>query len=182
MRDVVRLAAAVACALLCLAADGARAQSGPSLGRPTAPAGLQPPAGQELAWRTAAVGVQIYRCDTAASGPAWVFVGPEAVLLDGEGRVIGTHFGGPSWTARDGSRVVGARVEGADAANPDAIPWLLLRVTQREGTGLLSNIASVQRLYTAGGNAPPAAQCTGARLGTTARVDYTAFYYFYRDP
>ena len=178
MREIVRLAAAAAGVLACAAPAAAQTQS-----RPTAPAALQPPAGQELVWRTAAVGVQIYRCDTGgAAGPAWAFVRPEAVLLDGEGQVIGIHFGGPTWTARDGSRVVGARVEGADAANPDAIPWLLLRVTQHEGSGLLANVASVQRLYTAGGNAPPAAECTAARTGTVARVDYTAFYYFYRAP
>jgi hypothetical protein len=177
MREIVKCAAAAACALLCAVPAAAQAPA-----RPTVPAALQPPAGQELVGRAAAVGVQIYRCDIAAAGPAWTFVAPEAVLLDGDGRVIGTHFGGPTWASRDGSRVVGARVEGADAANPDSIPWLLLRVTLREGTGLLANIASVQRLYTAGGNAPPAAECTAARAGETARVDYTAFYYFYRAP
>src|SRR5258708_35521759 len=179
MREALKRAAAAACVLACAGPAAAQAP-----GRPTAPAALQPPAGQELVWRAAAVGVQIYRCDagTGTARPEWAFVGPEAVLLDGEGRIIGTHFGGPSWAARDGSRVVGARVEGADAANPGAIPWLLLRATQHEGTGQLANIASVQRLYTAGGNAPPAAECTAARAGTVARVDYTAFYYFYRAP
>jgi hypothetical protein len=148
--------------------------------QPQAPAALQPPAGQTLVWRAPAVGVQIYRCQAGNAGPAWTFVGPEAVLLDGEGRVIGTHFGGPSWMARDGSRVVGARVEGADAANPASIPWLLLRVTQRDGAGVLANVASIQRLYTAGGVAPPAGECTAARVGSEARVDYTAYYFFYR--
>jgi hypothetical protein len=179
MREMMKCAAWAACVLACAAPAAAQAQSP---GRPTAPAALQPPAGQALVWRAAAVGVQIYRCDAGASGPAWALVGPEAVLLDSDGRVIGTHFAGPTWSARDGSRVVGARVEGADAANPDSVQWLLLRATQHEGSGLLANVASVQRLYTAGGNAPPAAECTAARAGATARIDYTAVYYFYRAP
>jgi hypothetical protein len=181
MQKIVKLAAAAACALLCAVPAAAQAPA-QTLARPTAPAALQPPAGQELVLRAAAVGVQIYRCEAGSAGPAWTLVAPEAVLFDGSGRVIGTHFGGPTWAARDGSRVAGARVEGADAANPDSVPWLLLRATQHEGTGVFANIASVQRLYTAGGNAPPAAQCTAAQAGSMARVDYTAFYYFYRAP
>src|SRR5262252_4280332 len=100
MHEIVTRAAVAACLLACAVPGAAQTQS-----RPTAPAALQPPAGQELVMRAAAVGVQIYRCDAGAAGPAWAFVGPEAVLLDGEGRVIGTHFGGPTWAARDGSRV-----------------------------------------------------------------------------
>lgn len=176
MRAYNSLAFAAAVTALAVLPEPGLAQQG----RPQAPASLQPPAEQTLAWRAPAVGVQIYRCQAGNAGPAWSFVGPEAVLLDGEGRVIGTHFGGPSWLARDGSRVTGARVEGADAANPASIPWLLLRVTQRDGTGALANVASIQRLYTAGGVQPPAGECTAARVGSEARVDYTAYYYFYR--
>jgi hypothetical protein len=181
MQKLVKLAAAAACVLMSALPAAAQAPA-QTLARPTAPAALQPPAGQELVLRAAAVGVQIYRCDSGSAGPAWTLVAPEAVLLDGSGRVIGTHFGGPTWAARDGSRVVGARTEGADAANPDSVPWLLLHATQHDGNGLFANVANVQRLYTAGGNPPPAAECTAARAGTTARVDYTAFYYFYRAP
>ena len=49
-----------------------------------------------------AIGVQIY------AGPTgWTFVAPRANLYDHRGRLIITHFAGPTWQAKDGSKVVG---------------------------------------------------------------------------
>jgi len=52
-----------------------------------------------------AEGVQIYACRSGA----WALVAPRATLYGDNGKVIGSHFGGPTWQARDGSSVVGRR-------------------------------------------------------------------------
>jgi uncharacterized protein DUF3455 len=76
---------------------------------------------------------------------------PEADLFDKQGRQIGTHFGGPTWKLGDGSAVVGEIVAKADAPEPDAIQWLLLRAKSHEGTGTLSAAAYIRRTVTRAG-------------------------------
>ena len=80
---------------------------------------------------------------------------------------------------RDSSSVVAARAAGA-TVDPAAIPWLLLNVTSHGGEqGKLSDIVSIQRLQTTGGNAP-ATGCDADHVGAEADVLYTARYFFYR--
>ena len=117
-----------------------------------------------------AKGVQIYECRDAK----WVFVAPEADLFDRSGRKIGRHYAGPTWEAADGSKVVGAVKERADAAG--AIPWLILSTKSAGPDGAFSKVTSIQRLSTSGGVAPSGA-C--AEAGAKARVPYTADYYFF---
>ena len=59
-----------------------------------------------------AVGVQIYRCNAGATGFSWGLVAPRADLYGDNGKLIVTHYGGPTWEAKDGSTVVGSRVDG----------------------------------------------------------------------
>ena len=47
-----------------------------------------------------AVGVQIYSCN----GVVWSFVAPRANLVDDQGKLIISHFAGPTWQAKDGSK------------------------------------------------------------------------------
>ena len=54
-----------------------------------------------------AVGVQIYTCN----GTAWSSAVPRANLFDDQGKLIITHFAGPTWQAKDGSQAVGTVVE-----------------------------------------------------------------------
>src|SRR5262245_2394875 len=61
------------------------------------PAEIAVPHGNRLAFRRSATGVQIYACAAGANGPAWVFQAPEANLYDRHGRLVGTHFAGPTW-------------------------------------------------------------------------------------
>jgi hypothetical protein len=49
--------------------------------------------------------VQIYSC----SGTAWTLVAPRADLYDSRGKLVATHFAGPTWQAKDGSSVDGER-------------------------------------------------------------------------
>src|SRR4029077_13627265 len=99
-------------------------------------------------------GVQVYSCDAREGGYAWAFKAPEANLFDQEGRQIGTHFGGPSWKIDDGSAVVGEVIARADADEPGAIPWLLLRAKSHQGSGVLSGADYIRRTETEGGLAP----------------------------
>lgn len=146
---------------------------------PTLPSGcdsLQVPAGNGLAFRTYALGVQVYRWN----GTTWAFVEPVATLFadaryHGE---VGTHYVGPSWESNSGSKVVAARVPGT-GCTPDsnAIPWLLLQKVSTEGPGIFSSVTYIQRVNTTGGTAPTA---QGSVIGELEEVPYTAEYYFYR--
>lgn len=139
---------------------------------------LPPPAGAALLLEAAADGVQIYACEAKEGGFEWVFKAPEANLFDGKGRQIGTHFGGPTWKANDGSAVVGDVVAKADAPAFGAIPWLLLRAKSDEGAGVLSAVAYIRRVETVGGIAPVAG-CDSKVLSEQARVPYSAVYQFF---
>jgi hypothetical protein len=148
---------------------------------PDVPATLQPPAGQEAYARFSAKGVQIYECAAKADAPdtfAWQFRAPEARLTDAAGLVV-RHGAGPSWTAPDGSRIVGKVTANSPSPRAGAIPWLLLAVVSHEGQGLFDAAASVQRIDTAGGTAP-GLPCGAGEAGQVVRVPYVATYVFWR--
>jgi hypothetical protein len=122
------------------------------------PQGNRGPAGNKIFLVGHATGVQIYSCSNGAWGPAST---PRATLVDDKRKVVATHFGGPTWQARDGSAVVGARVNGVDARDPKkAIPWLLLKVASTapgpRGDQFVKT-TFIQRVNTSGGVAPPPA-------------------------
>jgi hypothetical protein len=151
--------------------------------RPTVevPDKLKPGANESLAMIVPAKGVQIYECRARkdpAGGYEWAFVAPEADLFDAGGNRIGRHYAGPHWEATDGSKILGALKERADAPAADAIPWLLLNAKSVGPEGSFSKVTSVQRVSTVGGVAPKAG-CSQAAAGTPARINYTADYYFF---
>ncbi len=145
---------------------------------PVVPSQIQVPAGNKVFLVGHAVGVQIYACN----GVAWGFVAPRANLYDDHGKLIITHFAGPTWQAKDGSRVVGL-AEAMVTVDPTAIPWVRLSAASTaagpDGDRLVAT-TFVQRIATTGGLAPPAAACTSATAGTVAEVPYTADYYFWK--
>jgi len=125
-----------------------------------------------------AKGVQIYACNKNEAGAyGWAFKGPEAELADATGKNIGKHYGGPTWQGSDGGKVVGAVKASAPAPGGSAIPWLLLDVKSRDGSGQFTQAAAILRVETVGGQAPPGG-CDEAHAGTEQRVPYTAMYYF----
>jgi hypothetical protein len=131
-----------------------------------------------------AVGVQIQECIQDGGGYRWRFVGPRADLFGDNGKLIATHFAGPSWQARDGSKVT-ATLDGDGSVKVDstAIPWLRLRVTSATAGSdgdRLDAAKFIQRINTVGGVAPPAADCNGTTLGQVAEVPYTADYVFWK--
>ena len=131
--------------------------------------------GNKLAFHVYAKGVQIYKYN----GAAWVFVGPEAGLYAEENYFgeVGNHGIGPHWTSKSGSRVKAARVANTGCRpDPDAIEWLLLKMTETSGSGIFTKVTYIQRTNTTGGMAP-----TGAgEMNEVREVPYTAEYYFYR--
>jgi hypothetical protein len=154
-----------------------------SLQKPTptvnVPDKLKPRANESLAMIVPAKGVQIYECRAKkdqAGVYEWAFVAPEADLFDASGKKIG-HYAGPHWESTDGSKIAGTLKESADAPQAGAIPWLLLITKSVGSQGSFSKITSVQRVNTAGGVVPKTG-CSQSTVGTTARIPYTADYYF----
>ena len=144
------------------------------------PSQLDPAASQSLSLIVAAKGVQIYECRHSSHARAWewTFVAPQAELYDTTGAKIGRHYGGPSWEATDGSRLVGAVKARAEAPAANAIPWLLLDTKSAGNPGSFSKVTSIQRVNTVGGMAPKVG-CSEGNAGTPVRVPYTADYYFF---
>jgi hypothetical protein len=148
---------------------------------PPAPSALRVPPDQVLLAQLHAKGVQIYQCQPAkkdASQFEWSFKQPEAALFNKWGTNVGKHYGGPTWEANDGSKVVGEVVAHSDSAKPDSIPWLLLRAKATAGNGLFTRVQFVQRLNTVGGSAP-LTTCRPEQAGQQLRASYTADYLFY---
>jgi hypothetical protein len=118
------------------------------------------------------VGKQIYDC----TGAGFTFREPAAGLFTSRGIPAAIHGKGPFWTDFDGSRVDGSGAVADPVGGPKNVPWLKLIATPAPNTtGVLSNVAFIQRLDTRGGVAP-AGTCTAPR---TVAVDYTANYVFW---
>jgi hypothetical protein len=147
---------------------------------PAVPDQIKLPAGERLVFQAHASGAQIYVCQQGADGQAqWTLKAPEAQLQDQKGAVVGHHYAGPTWKHNDGSEVTGKASAKVDSPDPDSIPWLLITATGHSGTGVLAQVTSIQRIHTKGGHAPAASSCDSSKLGTEAKVPYTADYYFY---
>src|ERR1700754_2667482 len=103
---------------------------------PELPAGcgsITVPEGNKLAFHVYAQGAQVYKFN----GATWDFVAPVATLYaepsyHGE---VGTHFVGPHWESKSGSKIKAARLL-ATGCPPDgsAIAWLLLKKTKTAET------------------------------------------------
>jgi len=173
---VVRLALSglvLTAGLVSGAADAADATAAPEV-----PAPIRVPAGAKLVAKLHAEGAQVYGCGATDGKFGWTLKRPDATLTDAKGAEAGKHGAGPSWTAKDGSTVTGAKAAQADAPVADAVPWLLLRATSTAGKGKFGQVTFIQRLGTKGGKAP-ATGCDAAHNGNELRVDYSADYYFY---
>jgi hypothetical protein len=163
---------------LALALCGCAAQ--PRLAAPEVPAQLRPPAGEVLFLEALGSGVQIYECAPSGGRYQWAFRGAELGLADREGRAIGRHYyPGPTWEAADGSKVVTEVKSRMPSPDPSAVPWLLATRKSGSGRGLFADLASIQRVATSGGVAPPDG-CAAAQAGSVTRVPYTATFYLYR--
>ena len=164
----------------------------------TVPAGLEVPAGHAPFLTSHAEGTQNFVCVLGTSGFAWQFHGPQATLVDEFTTQVATHFLSPNPIEAGAARatwqdsVDTSRVWAAAVANstdvafvaPGAIPWLLLKVVgQQAGPGggtALSGAVFIQRLNTAGGQAPATGCRTAQDIGHKALVPYEADYVFHK--
>src|SRR5580704_10776592 len=142
------------------------------------PPQLQPPANEQLLLQLHAKGDQVYTCKEGATAFLWELKAPDAQLFDKDDKPFGKHFAGPSWQANDGSKVTGKAVGNAPSPDANSIPWLLVTVVSHDGSGVLSNVTSIQRINTKGGKAPTSG-CDATQADKELRVPYTADYRFY---
>lgn len=150
------------------------------IARPAVPEVIQAPANELPILKAQASGSQIYTCQQGKDGAfAWTLKAPEAELHDQRGKVIGQHYAGPTWKSNDGSTVTGRLAAKADSPEFDSIPWLLVTATGHTGDGVFSQVSSIQRIHTHGGQAPAAASCDASKQNTEVKSSYTADYYFY---
>lgn len=123
-----------------------------------------------------AQGAQLYECAAGKDGKfAWSFREPIATLLL-KGKTVGRHYAGPNWEYMDGSAVVGKVSGRAPGKTPKDIPWLKLAVTSHRGKGIFSDVTTIQRINTSGG------QLEGAcsTVGTFNSMPYSTDYVFLR--
>ena len=119
-----------------------------------------------------AEGAQVYECKAGTDGRlTWAFREPIATLLVG-GKTIGRHYAGPSWEHSDGSAVVGKTIGNAPGATASDIPWLKLDVASRRGSGILSDVTTVQRINTKGGKLEGACDSAGSYRSAPYSADY----------
>jgi len=135
-------------------------------------------AGNKLDSHVYAKGVQVYQWN--ASTMFWDFVGPRADLFAEESfhGEIGSHFAGPNWQSKGGSRVKAAAIPGKSCVpETSAIAWLLLQATENTASGMFRDVTFIQRVNTTGGLMPTV---PGTLHGEIKEVEYTAEYYFYK--
>jgi Protein of unknown function (DUF3455) len=146
------------------------------------PGTVQVPAGHKVAMETVGVGQITYECrakTTAAGEFEWFFVGPDARLMDRNGRQVGKYFGPPAtWENMDGSKVTATQVAVAPAM-AGSIPYQLVKANPAVGNGMMNGTTYIQRVATRGGVAP-SMPCDAGSLGAKQVVQYQADYIFYR--
>ncbi|MEN3288874.1 MAG: hypothetical protein V7634_3174 [Bradyrhizobium sp.] len=128
--------------------------------------------GEKMVLTLHAEGAQIYDCKAAADGKlAWAFREPIATLMD-DGKTIGRHYAGPNWEHQDGSIATGRVVGTAVGATDNDIAWLKLEVTAHKGSGVLSNVTTVQRINTQGGKLEGTCDTAGGHRSVAYSADY----------
>jgi hypothetical protein len=146
------------------------------------PAAVQVPAGNAVALETVGVGDITYECRVKANMAGqfeWVFVGPDAKLMDRAGKQIGRYYGPPAtWENNDGSKVTATQVAVAPAGDGN-IPLQLVKANPAMGMGAMQGVSYIQRVATRGGTAPMMA-CGSDNVGAKQMVKYQADYIFWR--
>jgi hypothetical protein len=162
------------------AALPAAAMAGPAA--PSVPGDIAVPDGHKAYLVAHAEGVQIYTCAPVAGGHAWRLFAPRATLIGENGKTLGSHYGGPTWEAGDGSKVIGRRDAGVNV-DPTAVDWLRLAAdsTSAGADGdRFTATTYIQRIHTVGGLAPAAADCTADTAAQQREVPYSADYVFFK--
>ena len=179
---------AVVSAAALLAACGAMSPMKPmpmasmAFSQDSLPDAVKVPAGNKVALETVGIGEITYECRDKANAPGmteWVFVGPNAVLNDRNGKQIGKYYGPPAtWEAMDGSKITATQLAVAPSGAGN-LPYQLVKANPAMGTGAMTGVTHIQRVALVGGVAPTSA-CSPANKGTKEIVKYQADYIFWK--
>jgi hypothetical protein len=145
------------------------------------PAAVQVPAGHKVSMETVGVGQITYECRSKKdmAGHEWVFVGPDAKLMDRMGKQVGKYYGPPAtWESNDGSKLTATQLAVAPAA-AGSIPLQLVKANPAMGMGAMQGVTYIQRVATQGGVAP-ATPCDASKAGTKQIVNYQADYILWK--
>src|SRR5574343_1476090 len=143
------------------------APQAPAFNQAQLPAAVQVPAGNRVAMETVGAGQITYECRAKKDMPGqfeWVFVGPDAKLMDRSGKTVGKYYGPPAtWESNDGSKLTATQLAVAPAGNGN-IPLQLVKANPAMGMGAMQGVTHSQRVATQGGVAPAVA-CTATNAG-----------------
>lgn len=182
IRTLTVLASTTAAALGLAACSGMGAKPMPVFSQASLPDAVKVPAGHRVAMETVGAGDITYECRAKANTPGaheWVFVGPDARLMDRAGKQVGKYYGPPAtWENADGSKVTATQVAVAPNGSGN-IPHQLVKANPATGMGVMQGVSYIQRVATQGGVAPAAA-CGATNMGQKQVVKYQADYIFYR--
>lgn len=177
----IKTTLAVTAALALSACASGMGVSATPFSQASLPAAVQVPAGHQVAMETVGVGQITYECRAKKdmAGHEWVFVGPDAQLVDRMGKKVGKYHGPPAtWESNDGSKLTGAQVAVAPA-DAGSIPLQLVKANPATGMGAMQGVTYIQRVATQGGVAP-ATTCDAAAMGSQQIVKYRADYIFWK--
>jgi uncharacterized protein (TIGR03118 family) len=140
---------------------------------PAVPKAIHVPHPNHLHFHGFAQGVQIYTWN----GATWGSATPQATLFNDEGNVVIKHFAGPTWESADGSKTTRSRYSAnryrRSRVDPVAAAWR--HEHGRSGRTLQQHQIHPAREH--GWRESPSAP--GTAIGESARVPYTADYFFY---
>ena len=121
----------------------------PAFNQSSLPATVQVPAGQRIAMETVGAGDITYECRAKKDMPSafeWVFVGPDAKLMDRSGKVVGRYYGPPAtWESNDGSKVIATQLAVAPARAGN-IPLQLVKANNLQDATNKRNINADAKL------------------------------------
>ncbi len=147
------------------------------------PPTIMVPPGNKVAMETVGMGDITYECRDKANMPGqteWVFVGPDAKLMDRSGKQVGKYYGPPAtWESMDGSKLTATQVAVAPSS-PTSLPYQLVKANPAMGSGAMTGVTYIQRVALTGGIAPAAMPCTPANKGQKQIVKYQADYIFWK--
>lgn len=178
---ILKTSLAVAAALA-LSACAANMSAPMMYSQAALPDAVKVPAGHKVAMETVGAGDITYECRAKkdmAGQFEWVFVGPDAKLMDRAGKQVGRYYGPPAtWESMDGSKFTGAQLAVAPGGTGN-IPLQLVKANPVTGMGAMQGVTYVQRVATMGGVAPAMA-CAAGNTGAKQIVKYQADYIFYK--
>jgi hypothetical protein len=160
----------------------------PKFDQANLPAEVRVPAGHKVSLETVGIGEITYECRAKANATGqfeWVFVGPDAKLMNRTGATVGKYYGPPAtWEHADASKLTGTQLAIAPAG-AGKIPHQLVKANAAtggmtaQGKGTLMGVSYIQRTATVGGVAP-ATNCGGSNVGAKEIVKYQADYIFWQ--